>query len=163
MPRLGDRSAAEDALSETFRTALERLHQFEPKGISVYFWLSRIAMNKATDMHRVRGRTQRTLTNFKDLIGPLSPASEDPGATFEAAQELGALRKRVDAVLGRLNPRYRRAIELRFLEDQPRQACADALEVKLGTFDVLILRALRAFRREWDRTRGEVPPEGTDR
>lgn len=161
MPRLGERSAAEDALAETFRTALERLHQFEPKGVSVYFWLARIAMNKATDMHRVRGRTHRALTNFQDLVAPLTPGSDDPATALEAAQELGDLRERVDDILGRLNPRYRRAIELRFLEDRPRQACADALKVKLGTFDVLILRALRAFRREWDRFLQQQPKQET--
>ena len=53
-------------------------------------------------------------------------------------------------MLARLNPRYRRALELRFFEERSRQECAAALEVKLGTFDVLLLRALRAFRKEWD-------------
>ncbi len=163
MPRLGERSAAEDALAETFRTALERLHQFEPQGVSVYFWLARIAMNKATDMHRVRGRTHRALVNFKALVEPLSSRSDDPGTTLEAHQELALLRQRVQQTLERLNPRYRRAIELRFLGDRPRQACAEALEVKLGTFDVLLLRALRAFRREWDRAAAvECSPEKTD-
>ena len=53
-------------------------------------------------------------------------------------------------LLEQINPRYRRAIELRLLEDRERQACADALEIKLGTFDVLLLRAVRAFRAEWE-------------
>ncbi|MCB9624549.1 MAG: hypothetical protein H6723_14645 [Sandaracinus sp.] len=53
--------------------------------------------------------------------------------------------------LDALNPRYRQAIELRFFDERERQDCADLLEVKLGTFDVLILRALRAFRKEWER------------
>jgi RNA polymerase sigma-70 factor (ECF subfamily) len=53
-------------------------------------------------------------------------------------------------VLERLNDRYRRAIELRFLEELSRESCAAALDVKLGTFDVLLLRALRAFRKDWD-------------
>ena len=151
MPRLGNQAAAEDALSETFRTALERLGQFDPKGISIYYWLSRIAMNKATDMHRVRARTGRALTNFEGLLKPLVPEVAEPGLATEAAQELRQLRMRIAEVMERLNPRYRRAIELRFLEDQSREACAAALEVKLGTFDVLLLRSLRAFRREWDK------------
>ena len=53
-------------------------------------------------------------------------------------------------VLAAISPRYRRAIELRFLEDRPREQCAALLEVKLGTFDVLLLRALRAFRQAWE-------------
>ncbi|MEM9067950.1 MAG: RNA polymerase sigma factor [Myxococcota bacterium] len=153
MPRLGNRTAAEDALSETFRTGLERLHQFQPKGVSIYFWFSRIAMNKATDMHRVRGRTHRALTSFHELLTPLRPDGDDPHKAVESGQELAQLKSSIETVMSRLNPRYRRAIELRFLEDRSRQDCADALEVKLGTFDVLILRALRAFKREWEKTR----------
>ena len=30
------------------------------------------------------------------------------------------------------------------------EECAAAMDVKLGTFDVLLLRALRSFRKEWD-------------
>ena len=48
-----------------------------------------------------------------------------------------------------INPRYKRALTLRFLEDRPRVECAELLEVKVATFDVLLLRALRAFRERW--------------
>ena len=64
---------------------------------------------------------------------------------LDAAQ----LKARVEATLARINPRYRRALELRFLQGVSRPECAERLEVRLGTFDVLLLRALRAFRREW--------------
>jgi DNA-directed RNA polymerase specialized sigma24 family protein len=60
-------------------------------------------------------------------------------------------------VLASVNPRYRRAIELRFLDDRSREDCARLMEVKLGTFDVLLLRALRAFRQQWHELIGERP------
>ncbi len=150
-PKLGQRQAAEDALSETFRAALERLHTFKPGKVSIYFWLARIASNKAMDMHRVRGRTNRALANFEGLMSPLIPTSDEPGARVEQEQELTALRTRIDEVLAGLNPRYRRAIELRLIEERSRQECADLMEVKLGTFDVVFLRAVKAFRRDWAR------------
>src|SRR5687768_17700454 len=71
MPRLGNRQAAEDALSETFRTLLERLDGFEDQGVSLWHWLSKVAVNKATDLHRVKGRTRRALVNFEGLMAPL--------------------------------------------------------------------------------------------
>jgi RNA polymerase sigma-70 factor (ECF subfamily) len=150
MPRLGNPQAAEDALSETFRTALERLEQFDDHGVSIYFWLSRIAVNKATDMHRVKQRTKRALTSFEDLLAPLRPSSPRPERELEEAERVSHLKEQVASVLDAINPRYRRAIELRFLEDKSREDCAEAMDVKLGTFDVLLLRALRAFRKEWD-------------
>jgi RNA polymerase sigma-70 factor (ECF subfamily) len=154
MPRLGNRQAAEDALAETFRTFLERIDQYEDQGKSVWYWLARVAVNKATDMHRVKGRTNRALVSFKSLLEPLTQGPKTPDALVESDVERERLAEAVTVTIQRLNPRYRRAIELRFLEDRSREDCAEALEVKLGTFDVLILRALRAFRKEWDRTVG---------
>jgi RNA polymerase sigma-70 factor (ECF subfamily) len=154
VPRLGNRQAAEDALSETFRTLLERLDQYEDRGKSLWSWLCRVAVNKATDMHRVKGRTSRALASFEGLLAPLLEGPSNPGAEVETQIEAEHLGATVTTVLDKLNPRYRRAIELRFLEDKPREECAVALEVKIGTFDVLILRALRAFRREWEATVG---------
>lgn len=149
MPRLGNRAAAEDALAETFRVAIERLGQFQQDGKSVYRWLSRIATNKATDMHRVKARTSRALVNFEGLLGPLREG-EGPTTALEEAEEREQLTAHVAAALEQLNPRYRRAIELRFFEGRERAACAEVLEVKLGTFDVLLLRALRSFRKAWE-------------
>jgi RNA polymerase sigma-70 factor (ECF subfamily) len=150
MPRLGNPQAAEDALSETFRTALERLDTFDDQGVSIYFWLTRIAVNKATDMHRVRARTRRALASFEELLAPLRPSAPRPERELEAKEHEAVLRDHVGAVLDRINPRYRQAIALRFLDDKSREECAEAMDVKLGTFDVVLLRALRAFRREWD-------------
>lgn len=159
MPRLGNPQAAEDALSETFRTLLEKIDGYEDKGVSIWFWLTRIAVNKATDMHRVRGRTSRALASFESLLAPLRDAPPNPGVAVEARDERERLGQGVRQVLSTINPRYRRAIELRFLEDRSRQDCADALEVKLGTFDVVLLRALRAFRKEWEAVVGAAEPE----
>lgn len=157
MPRLGNRQAAEDALSEVFRTFLERMDRYEDQGKSVWYWLARVAVNKATDMHRVKGRTHRALANFHGLLSPLQQGPGTPDSEVGQKAEHARLGDAVTQTMDRLNPRYRRAIELRFLEDLPRDKCAEAMEVKLGTFDVLILRSLRAFRREWDATIGEAP------
>lgn len=151
LPKLGARGAAEDALAETFRTAFERLHQYEDQGRSIFSWLARIASNKAMDMHRARARSHRALSNFEGLLAPLRGESErSPFDEVSHTEERAQLGQRIQEVLLSINPRYRRAIELRFLEGGSREACAEALEVKLGTFDVLLLRALRSFRKKWD-------------
>ncbi len=159
MPRLANRQAAEDALSETFRTLLERIDRYEDQGKSVWYWLARVAVNKANDMHRVKGRTSRALASFESLLAPVRREIDDPGELVEDRAERERLGAAVQEVLGRINPRYRRAIELRFLSDKSRQECAEALDVKLGTFDVLILRALRSFRKEWEAAMGAEPEE----
>ena len=116
----------------------------------MFFWLSRIATNKALDMHRAKATTGRALASFENLTAPLGEAPPDPGELFDLRGDALRTTKAVREVLGRLNERYRRAIELRFADELPREVCAAALDVKLGTFDVLLLRALRAFRKEWE-------------
>lgn len=150
VPRLGDRTAAEDALAETFRSAYENLHRYTPKGSSLYFWLCRIAMNKATDMHRARATTGRALSSLGELLAPLRQGDPNPGEALEERTDIEQLTATVGRVLDELNPRYRRAIVLRFFDERPRDECAREMDVKLGTFDVLLLRALRAFRKQWE-------------
>lgn len=158
MPKLGNRQAAEDALSETFRVLLERAHEVEAGKRSLFHWLSRVASNKAIDMHRVKARTGRALVSFEALLGPLRHEA-DPGARLEQNDMRRRAQIAVSEVLENLNPRYRRAIELRFLQEQPRERCAELMAVRLGTFDVVLLRALRAFRRQWEQR--FASPEGS--
>jgi RNA polymerase sigma-70 factor, ECF subfamily len=150
LPRLGQKAAAEDALSETFRTGLERLGDFEPRGSSVYFWFARIATNKALDMHRARGVTGRALVNVRDLLLPTLEGPPGPEEAFAEREGLERGQEKARQCLGALNPRYREAIELRFYQGLGREECAERLGVKLGTFDVLLLRALRSFRKQWE-------------
>lgn len=149
-PALGNRSAAEDALAETFRTALQRLDQFQSHDVSVYFWLSRIAKNKATDMHRAKQVTKRALSNFERLLDPGTSDNPTPEVQLADARQRHDIGNAVKQVLTQLNPRYARALELRFIADRSREDCAQELEVKIATFDVLLLRALRSFRALWE-------------
>jgi RNA polymerase sigma-70 factor (ECF subfamily) len=158
LPRLGDPAAAEDALAETFRKAIERLDRFEDQGKGLWPYLATIASNQAHDVHRERARRGRALASFEALLAPL----DAHGGTRPPAPDDGPDRARLQAVVGRvlqaLNPRYRQAIELRFLQEREREECARLMEIKVGTFDVLLLRALRSFRERWQEIVG-APPE----
>jgi RNA polymerase sigma factor (sigma-70 family) len=161
LPKLGNVAAAEDALADTFRVALERLDQYTPTGVSIYFWLARIAHNKAIDFYRVQATTGRKLVDLKNLLEPLMKPTDTPDELFDLAVDAHAVQGRIASVLGSINPRYRRAIELRFFEERTREEGAAELGIKLGTFDVLLLRALRAFKKSWDgATRETEEPDG---
>jgi RNA polymerase sigma factor (sigma-70 family) len=145
LPRLGERAAAEDALAETFRKFVERIGDYQDRGKGLWPYLATIAVNQAHDVHRERSRSGRALASFEALLAPLQAAPAAPDAGVDRA----ALAAAVERVLAALNPRYRKAIELRFFQEREREECATLLEVKLGTFDVLLLRALRSFRERW--------------
>jgi RNA polymerase sigma-70 factor (ECF subfamily) len=150
LPRLGDPSAAEDALAETFRKAFERLDSYRDLGKGLWPYLATVATNQAHDAHREQARRGRVLSSFASLLAPLEQSA---GVESDGTH----LRVAIDRVLASVNPRYRRAIELRFLDDRSREDCARLMDVKLGTFDVLLLRALRAFRQQWHELIGERP------
>jgi RNA polymerase sigma-70 factor (ECF subfamily) len=146
LPRLGDAAAAEEVLAEAFARLVERLDGYEDRGGSIWSWLVTIAAHRALDVHRERARGGRALVGYASLLASLSGTE---AAQDDEALDGPKLRAAVARALATLNPRYRRALELRFFEDRERADCAAALEVKLGTFDVLLLRALRAFRIAW--------------
>lgn len=159
MPKLGNRQAAEDALSETFRIGFERLAQFEQHNASVYFWFARIATNKALDMHRARRVSGRAVVNLEAQVGVLFEAPATPDALLFGELRRREFGLRLQQALSRLNPRYREALELRFFKERTREQCAADIGVKVATFDVLLLRATKALRREWD----ELSPPSSSR
>ena len=65
-----------------------------------------------------------------------------------------------DEVLETLNPRYAKVLRLRLLEDRDREECAEILDVKVGTLDVLLYRACRSFKQACEKRgvalRGEL-------
>jgi RNA polymerase sigma-70 factor, ECF subfamily len=159
MPKLGNRQAAEDALSETFRVAFERLAQFEQHKTSVYFWFARIASNKAMDMHRARRVSGRAIVHLEMQVGILFDAPETPDALLFGEAQRREFAERLQLALGHLNCRYRQVLELRFFQELSREECARELQLKVGTFDVLLLRATKALRKEWD----ELSPPSSSR
>ncbi len=149
MPRLTQTTAAEDALSETFRTAIERLDSFEDQGHGIYPWLCRIAHNKAMDFHRVSRVSGRKVQNLCQLLAPLTEPVQGAEDLLAHHGQSELLANRLKQALEQINPRYRRVLELRFLQELGRTECAEVMEVKQGTFDVLLLRALKALRTSW--------------
>jgi RNA polymerase sigma-70 factor (ECF subfamily) len=146
LPRVGDRATAEDILKMTLVAAIEHLGSFRWQQRSIYHWLRQVAVNKVIDHHRAtkRGRDlAATLAREADLRADAPPG---PEAALIASEEQRLNRERIGGALARINPRYRMAIELRLIEELPRETCAERLDVTVSTFDVLLFRAIRAFR-----------------
>ncbi len=144
LPRLPIRELAEDCLRDTFRTALEKIGSFKPQNRSIFFWLRRIAVNKAIDVHRRHKRDQDLADAVESEPAETlhsRPDRPDRGLEVEDTKRL------VGLSLDKMNPRYAQALKLRLIEDRSRQECADILGVKVGNFDVILHRAMKAFRK----------------
>lgn len=149
MPRLGDRAAAEDVLRDTLMTAVEKLDKFQWQGKSIYFWLRQIAVNKVYDVHRRSQRT-RKLVDAMAVEMPVATAHESRAdMRLIAAEEERVNRARIEDAMGRLSVRYQTAIRLRLIEELSREECAARMDITVGNFDVLLFRAVRAFRKRF--------------
>lgn len=155
LPRLGDAASAEEVLRDTLATAVEKIRRFSWQGKSIYPWLRQIAINKVYDVHRQSKRSRR----LADAMVHEVPSESDPDSHADAQliadQERRAHRDRIAGTLDRIAERYRVAIELRLVQELTREDCARRLGITVGTFDVLLFRAVRAFRKQFGDRSGE--------
>lgn len=149
LPRLGNAVAAEDLLRDTLATAVEKIDRFTWQGKTIYPWLRQIAINKIFDVHRANKRSRR----LAEAVAQELPAETDPDASADAQlmadQERALHRAQIDATLTKVPERYRVAIELRLIQELSREECARRFEISVGAFDVLLHRAVRAFRKHY--------------
>lgn len=139
---VNDRDAAADAVQEAFFSAYRNLDRF--RGDSFRSWLTRIALNAATDVLRYRKR--RPADPFPewedDSWQPPADESENP--------ERQALRRNASRVLAeamtKITPDQRSAIVLYDVEGYDYQEIADMTGVSLGTVKSRIHRGRLALR-----------------
>jgi RNA polymerase sigma-70 factor (ECF subfamily) len=155
LPRLGSEAAAKDALAETYAKVVARIGQFTWTGVGFYPWLRTVALRVAIDQLRARRRV--VLWEAEDVERELDASSTATPVdrALSERRDREAARAKVESALGRINPRYARAIRLRILEERPREDVARELEVTPATFDVLLHRAIAALRKA-------AGPEGDD-
>ena len=87
--------------------------------MSLFFWLSRIATTRRWTTRWAKATTGRALASFENLTAALGEAPPDPGELFDLRGDVLRAQNAVRAVLERMNDRYRRAIELRFVTSSP--------------------------------------------
>ena len=157
LPRLGDAVSAEEVLRDTLATAVEKIRRFTWQGKSIYPWLRQIAINKVYDVHRQSRRSRRLADAMVHEIAVETDPAAQADAQLIADQERRAHRERIDHALQQLQERYRLAIELRLIQELSRDDCARRLGVTIGTFDVLLFRAVRAFRKHFGERTAQRP------
>jgi len=147
LPRLGSEAAAKDALAETYAKVVERITQFTWQGVGVYPWLRTVALRVALDTLRARSRVY--FWDEDDLAKELDRAHDEAPTDVRlgALRDQRVARERVLAAMGRIHPRYARAIQLRLLDEEPREDAARLLGVTPATFDVLLHRAIQAMKK----------------
>lgn len=153
VPLVRDQALAEDLLADTFVRALENLRKFKWQGKGVLPWLIRIAKNLCLDHLRRAGRVSGWAEGQEQALP--DPVGVDAETLVGQVEISDALRARIDACLEDINPRYRKVMELRLVQALPRDEAAEKMDVSMGTLDVLLFRACRAFRKVYVQRYGQ--------
>jgi RNA polymerase sigma factor (sigma-70 family) len=131
--RVGNRADAEDLTSEVFRTALGPLRLDSSKGEVRSYLLTTAQTVLASHWRRTLGLPVTSIDPELDMDSLAAPSAiEDP---TDAPQ-------RAARVLAALPERYRRILELRFLEACTIKEAAEAMSITVNNAKVLQHRAL---------------------
>src|SRR3990170_3669233 len=135
--RVGNRPDAEDLTAQVFVRAVEQLDTTRQPG-QIAAWLYRVAQNAIADYWRA---FYRLPVVGVDHVAPGWEPADDGQEPESPPDERAALR--VQAVLRRLPDRYRRVLELRFLQRMSVAETAHEMGITSGSAKVLQYRALR--------------------
>jgi RNA polymerase sigma-70 factor, ECF subfamily len=129
--RVGNRPDAEDLTAEVFRTALGPLRTSASVGEVRAYLLATARTVLASHWRRRYGLEITTIDPMTDAA-----ALDEPAPESDAPQ-------RVARILAPLPDRYRRILELRFLQSYSLREAARAMNISLSNAKVLQHRALR--------------------
>lgn len=159
--------SAEDIVQEVLKQAFEDIQTFTPDGDkALERWLATIARHRVLDAAKYHRRDVRDVRrnlrpggknsdgDWQSLIGELSGAGPTPSRASLAREALAALR----LAMARLEPDYRTALELRYLQGLPVAEVALRMERSERSVQMLCNRGLKALEEEMGSTwRSFVP------
>jgi RNA polymerase sigma factor (sigma-70 family) len=132
--RVGNRPDAEDLTSEVFRMALRPLRLGSSKGEVRAYLLTTAQTVLASHWRRHLGLSVTSIDPEADSVYLAEPSGSDPPSTAPS---------RTSKILASLPDRYRRILELRFLEACSIKEAARTMDVSVSNAKVLQHRALR--------------------
>ncbi len=147
--RTGDRTLAEDLVSETFEAAFKARRRYAPRRSGESTWLYTIALNRLRDHARRRSVE----------AGALPGLAEDELARSARPSDLDDVdeRDRIARALTALSPEERECVALRFGADLTLREIAATLGQPMTTVEGRVYRALRKLRAELDRVEPGEP------
>lgn len=150
LPRVGNVADAEEVLRDALMRAVERIDTFHWTPAGFFPWLRQIAINLVIDQVRRNQRKHRLEERLEQQANEVLPMHRaDAEVELIEAQERAAAMRAMQSAMSTLSERYRRAVELRLIEEKSREDCALAMGVTVGNFDVIFHRAVAALRKAY--------------
>ena len=135
---LRDRSAAEDAMQDTYVKVWNSASKFEVTGHSPMTWLITIARNTAIDRLRAR-KSEDDIADYEDRFASRAATPEQTALAASEAQ-------RILACLEELEQDRRDAIKGAYLDGQSYKDLSDRFDVPLNTMRTWLRRGLASLR-----------------
>jgi RNA polymerase sigma factor (sigma-70 family) len=132
--RVGNRADAEDLTAEVFKAALGPMRLNSSKGEVRAYLLATARTVLASHWRRRLGQPVTAIDPNTDIAAMSDSPEPDDG---------GEARRKAGRILAALPDRYRRILELRFLETCSIKEAAQAMDVSVSNAKVLQHRALR--------------------
>lgn len=130
--KINNQTIAKELTNQTFNKALTKLHLFDAS-MDFKTWLFSIAQNTCIDYWRKYANSQNI--SYIDAIDTeLSPSPEE---MYISNQSLEKILKLIQS----LDEKYRRVIELKFMEDNSIKEIAEKLDLSESNVKIRILRA----------------------
>lgn len=145
--RVADEGAIDDLLQETMVAAINAIMRFRGDS-QVFTWLCGIARHKLLDHY---GACR---------LKPSSLENEAPASGAGDAVDLLCESELVQGALARLPQEYRRAMELRYIEEMPVAEVARSMNRTLKSIESILVRARKLFAREYQAMLREVESIG---
>ncbi len=139
---VNNRDDAEDLTLEAFGKAFKKLPSYAPK-YAFSTWLFKIAINNCIDHMRKKKLHLLSIDDpidsegSNDFSNNIKSNTLDPEEAYIRSQKVKLMR----SVMGKLNPKYRLMIELRFFEEMSYDSIAKELDIPLGTVKAQLFRA----------------------
>jgi len=135
-------SDAEDLTIEAFGKAFKNISQYTPN-FAFSTWLFKIATNNCIDFIRKKRGNTVSLDQSIDEEENVTPSASiqsdslDPEEYLINQQKVGLMRE----LVGKLKPRYRKLVELRYFNEFSYDEISQELELPIGTVKAQLFRA----------------------
>ena len=147
---IGDQSAAEDVLQETFWRVWRSAATFQSQRGSFASWLFRITRNLAIDAYRRSNVRPQAMTGVADPESVLDQIADPDMNVAEQTQSI-LKNRQVRSALNTLPQVQRQVIELAYFYGMTRQEISEATGQALGTIHTRARLGLQKLREELER------------
>jgi RNA polymerase sigma-70 factor (ECF subfamily) len=145
--KVGKDEDIEEIVQDVFLAAVDSLNLYSGRA-KMFSWLCGIIRHEICDYYRRKKIKQVVFSQMPVLEGVWAQVRQGE-ANWERMNEVIEIKQRVKGVLGRMLPRYARALEMKYIEGWSVEEMARQLGETVKATESVLFRARKEFARLW--------------